>query len=166
LTALEAATASIDEFSAAKPDFKARDLLLSHHSLQVFLRACFGISEILPVNSEMLHGYATWLYRSPSGDLGILVAADVVPNLAERITPSARLLQFMTLLLHEAGHVALRHADAVAGSAAAGQMFPAMDEQCEYEAWLFAGFVRTFVVADYAVYARSRHEPHLLRDVL
>ncbi len=153
-------------------EFRAANLL-DAHILKDFCRRTYTINEWIPVSPRCIQNYNSWLYKLKDGGCGVLIAtshkksgARILPNMAEWAQgPSTRVMAFLTLLAHEIGHVAMEHLLAEITDLQPTEKYPSMKAEHEWEAWLFAEFMRAFIIADYSVETKQNEQRDCAPDL-
>jgi len=128
------------------------DLHVTGH-LFTAIRAGAQITGIMPVGKAVLLGYKSWLAQSGGYPI-IAVTAELYSETAKAPGGQARAQSLLlAITAHEAGHELMRPPEKprkfVTKSASLILAEPETLES-EEEAWLFAGFLRAFVLADVA----------------
>lgn len=142
-------------------NFKAIDLL-NNKTLESFAKLVYDVNVFLPEAPASTGNYPSWLYKDMCGGYRIHVSAkdehgNGIFPVDARVwaEPGHRLFSYVTIIFHELGHLALQHNAAKIIKLGQGQPFPAMSKEQDWEAWLFAGCLRSFIVADSSVESRE-----------
>lgn len=147
----------LDEYSTLKKgDFNIQQLF-NDCVLNDFCLKGYKVIEILPVEG-VIKNYHSWLYKANGGNYGICISTKtedgkrIVPDLvARKKEPSATLLNFISIIAHELGHIALEHRLSDLQELRPSELFPSMGPEHEWEAWIFSELIRAFILADYSV---------------
>ena len=159
-------TVSLDQFLLKDSTFSDTTAFLgSPRTIESYARAVANVVEIMPVGRSVIKGYQSWLYRvaSPHHN-GIWIAVedgdhDYVskPRISDWWRePNVFLLDYVTIIAHEVGHVARNHRGLEVATVPSLNPFPAMGISEEWEAWLFAEYFRAFILADHS--AKSKQD--------
>jgi len=163
---LSEAVAALDDFDRhCRPltglVFDVRQLL-DYNVLKQFLAREFKITEWWPIGAKRIRNYPSWLRKAPDGKTSHVWIGTGDPQI-DYLPPGAPdwgkanrpILKLLALLFHEGGHMRLNHRSVDVSSLPPGALFPSMWPDDEWEAWLFAEFLRAFIVADYAAWAKT-----------
>jgi hypothetical protein len=124
-----------------------------------------GVSEVLPCSQKIINGYVSWLYKSPTGEIGIWIASDYRKD--DQImtwvgafdwrNPKAwrHCLDHVAIISHEVGHLLLKHQGLDISVLPKGINLPPMDKTDEWEAWLFSKMFCAFILADHSFESKA-----------
>ncbi len=169
---LSAAEGILDDYSIKNPKFAISDLF-RQKELDDFCKFC-NIETVMPVGPSVINNYSSWLYKVKDGVTWVYVATSSpnpdeqssFPVLRDWKKPNCRLFRFISIVAHEIGHLRLKHQFLAVGKAKPERIFPSMDHIEEWEAWVFSGFLTSFLLAEYARETKDGtgidKAPHLL----
>jgi len=140
--------------------------LLDVNVLRDYCQSIYTINEWMFVSPKCIKNYNSWLYKIKDGGSGVIIATEheknharILPKLAEWAQGRCvAVFRFLTLLAHEIGHVALEHKLTEVTKLRDAEKYPAMNPEHEWEAWLFAEYLRAFILADYSVETRQNEQ--------
>ena len=159
---------ALDRFVLQQRGFSDMTAFLAYGTVSRFAAVVANITEIIPVGRGVIHGYQSWLYRLPSKKHGIWIAVESgehdyvsMPGFGDWQKTGPFLLDYVTIIGHEIGHVARGHKGVEVSKVSALRPFPPMGIPEEWEAWLWAEYLRAFVLADYSAKTKRKRNVDL-----